>query len=293
MGGGLALRRSGHAKGDLSAAHAIVSSRQTGRAAEDSNSPGEGHVSRKIVARCQNYESASRLVAQSDMLLTMPRGLAESINKYLGNKIHPLPLHSPSFAFTCSGTPSVSMTRLPCGCVRYSRQPLRSTDRYIRGCIPLGNPDKLRCGRDRHNGGSDSRTMPGTGRQQYKETQEMRSCSLVLLIAGTVVGVTAFAADYSPNVGPSAPKKLLRGDTHLHSGWSADAGAFGNRLGPEARCVLRGRGGDLIDRAESASGSPARLGGDRRPRRRPRPDPGTRGKKPADDGHPTPGAGVS
>lgn len=75
----------------LSAAHAIVSSRQTGRAAEDFELSRQG-VSRKIVARCQNYESASRLVAQSDMLLTMPRGLAESINKYLGNKIHPLPL---------------------------------------------------------------------------------------------------------------------------------------------------------------------------------------------------------
>jgi hypothetical protein len=57
----------------------------------------------------------------------------------------------------------------------------------------------------------------------------------VALISGLSLSVNmALAAgQYSPNVGSSAPKKLLWGDTHLHSGWSADAGAFGARLGPE------------------------------------------------------------
>jgi DNA-binding transcriptional LysR family regulator len=78
-------------KNYLSASHAIVSSRRTGRAAEDIELSRQG-ISRKIAARCQYYESACRLVAQSDMLLTMPRGLAESIDKYLGVHIHALPL---------------------------------------------------------------------------------------------------------------------------------------------------------------------------------------------------------
>ena len=78
-------------KNYLLATHAIVSSRQTGRAVDDIELSRQG-VARKIGARCQTYESASRLVAQSDMLLTMPRGLAESINAHLGNRIHRLPL---------------------------------------------------------------------------------------------------------------------------------------------------------------------------------------------------------
>ena len=82
----------------------------------------------------------------------------------------------------------------------------------------------------------------------------MRSGSLALFVAGALTGAAAFAADYSPNVGPSAPKKLLWGDTHVHSGWSADAGAFGNRLGPEA-AVRFARGEEVT----SSTGQKARL----------------------------------
>lgn len=75
----------------LAATHVIVSSRRAGRAAEDYELT-RLNLSRKIVARCQSHEAACRLVAESDMLLTMPRSLAESINKILGNHIHALPI---------------------------------------------------------------------------------------------------------------------------------------------------------------------------------------------------------
>jgi hypothetical protein len=38
---------------------------------------------------------------------------------------------------------------------------------------------------------------------------------------------------YSPYAGRSYPTRVLWGDTHLHTGYSMDAGAFGARLGPE------------------------------------------------------------
>jgi len=38
---------------------------------------------------------------------------------------------------------------------------------------------------------------------------------------------------YSPYVGRNFPTRVLWGDTHLHTGMSMDAGAFGARLGPE------------------------------------------------------------
>ena len=38
---------------------------------------------------------------------------------------------------------------------------------------------------------------------------------------------------YSPYAGRNFPGQVLWGDTHLHTGMSMDAGAFGARLGPE------------------------------------------------------------
>ena len=81
------------------------------------------------------------------------------------------------------------------------------------------------------------------------------------MVATLTVGLINFAgaaadttARYSPNVGGGAPKKLLWGDTHQHTGWSADAGAFGARLGPED--ALRFARGEEIT---SSSGQPVRL----------------------------------
>ena len=38
---------------------------------------------------------------------------------------------------------------------------------------------------------------------------------------------------YSPYAGGAVPNRVFWGDTHLHTSYSMDAGAFGNRLGPE------------------------------------------------------------
>jgi len=41
------------------------------------------------------------------------------------------------------------------------------------------------------------------------------------------------APDYSPFVDRNLPGRVLWGDTHLHTSYSADAGFFGNTLDPE------------------------------------------------------------
>jgi len=47
--------------------------------------------------------------------------------------------------------------------------------------------------------------------------------------------------EYSPYAGDSFPTRVLFGDTHLHSSWSADAGLVGSTLGPDvAYRVSRG-----------------------------------------------------
>src|SRR5215472_1967341 len=38
---------------------------------------------------------------------------------------------------------------------------------------------------------------------------------------------------FSPYAGRNYPTHVFWGDEHVHSGWSADAGAFGCTLGPE------------------------------------------------------------
>jgi len=60
--------------------------------------------------------------------------------------------------------------------------------------------------------------------------------------------------DYSPYAGLAYPTQVLWGDTHLHTGLSTDAGAFGNRLGLEtAYRFARG------EEVTSATGLRARL----------------------------------
>jgi hypothetical protein len=76
--------------------------------------------------------------------------------------------------------------------------------------------------------------------------------------AGTATADTLSAADvkrpYSPYAGGAVPNRVFWGDTHLHTSYSMDAGAFGNRLGPEA--AYRFARGEEV---ESSAGGPARL----------------------------------
>ena len=75
---------------------------------------------------------------------------------------------------------------------------------------------------------------------------------------GTATADTLSAADvkrpYSPYAGGAVPNRVFWGDTHLHTSYSMDAGAFGNRLDPEA--AYRFARGEEV---ESSAGGPARL----------------------------------
>ena len=71
------------------------------------------------------------------------------------------------------------------------------------------------------------------------------------------VEVTAHAfpkRGFSPYANRNYPTRVLWGDQHVHSGWSADAGAFGCTLGPE-EAVRFARGEQIT----SSLGEPAKL----------------------------------
>ena len=78
----------------LAAQHVTVSSRRTGRAVEDLGLAKLG-LERQVVMRCQHYEAACRVVAASDLLLTLPRRQAEAIHASVKNAILTLPVELP------------------------------------------------------------------------------------------------------------------------------------------------------------------------------------------------------
>src|SRR5215203_3947383 len=59
---------------------------------------------------------------------------------------------------------------------------------------------------------------------------------------------------YSPYAGHAYPTRVFWGDTHLHTGFSMDAGAFGARLGPEDAYRFA-RGEEIM----ASSGQPVKL----------------------------------
>lgn len=76
----------------LEAKHITVSSRPTGRVFEDFFLSKQG-IKRTISFRCQQYETAIRLITQTDHLLTIPqRQIAYFKDDYPQLKVHPLPI---------------------------------------------------------------------------------------------------------------------------------------------------------------------------------------------------------
>lgn len=75
----------------MQAEHIAVSARRTGRAVEDFLFAKQG-IERQIKIRCQQYESAGRIVQSSALLLTMPRSLAHQVAEHLDIQILPLPI---------------------------------------------------------------------------------------------------------------------------------------------------------------------------------------------------------
>jgi DNA-binding transcriptional LysR family regulator len=80
----------------LAARHVIVSSRRTGPALEDMLL-GQLGVQRTVVLRCQRYEAACRIVADSDLLLTAPRLRARAIAAHMRLVLLPVPFALPPF----------------------------------------------------------------------------------------------------------------------------------------------------------------------------------------------------
>ena len=69
-----------------------------------------------------------------------------------------------------------------------------------------------------------------------------------------------------PTSGRNFPTRPFFGDTHLHTAFSMDAGAFGARLTPQRRLPLRARRGDhRLERAAGEALAAARLPRGRRP----------------------------
>ncbi len=79
----------------LQAQHIAVASWRRGLCYEDL-ALGHMGLMRRVVQQCQNYQAASLVVAQSDLLLTMSRRHAELVNAALGNKLLELPVPLPS-----------------------------------------------------------------------------------------------------------------------------------------------------------------------------------------------------
>lgn len=75
----------------MTAQHIVVSARRTGRAVEDLYLSRQG-IERNIKIRCQQYETACRMVLDSDLLLTMPKHLADQVNAHLNTAVQALPI---------------------------------------------------------------------------------------------------------------------------------------------------------------------------------------------------------
>ncbi|WP_263866283.1 LysR substrate-binding domain-containing protein [Thalassolituus oleivorans] len=74
--------------------HILVSSRTEGQGVEDFALTRLGKV-RQVTLRCQNYYAAVQVVANTDLLLTLPRTYAEQMQVQTGHIIQPLPLPLP------------------------------------------------------------------------------------------------------------------------------------------------------------------------------------------------------
>ncbi|WMW80131.1 LysR family transcriptional regulator [Undibacterium cyanobacteriorum] len=75
----------------LAQTHVLVSSRRKGLGLEDMELNREG-LRRQIALRCQHYFAACRVVASTDLFLTMPEHYATIANAQFNNRIDPFPL---------------------------------------------------------------------------------------------------------------------------------------------------------------------------------------------------------
>lgn len=79
----------------LASRHVTVSGRSNGLSVEDTEF-SRISLHREVSVRCQSYEAALRIASQTDLLLTVPRRLAESINERAQVHLLALPLEMPA-----------------------------------------------------------------------------------------------------------------------------------------------------------------------------------------------------
>lgn len=73
--------------------HVHVTSRRRGPGIEDVELARRG-LKRRTRLRCQHYFAACRVVAESDLILTMPERYARVLNQHFGNQVLPLPVEN-------------------------------------------------------------------------------------------------------------------------------------------------------------------------------------------------------
>ncbi len=68
----------------LAAGHVTVSARRSGLSVEDFALSAQG-IQRKVLVRCQQYQTACKLVSQEQLLLTLPRSIAATFEREPGS----------------------------------------------------------------------------------------------------------------------------------------------------------------------------------------------------------------
>ncbi|PWT70957.1 MAG: LysR family transcriptional regulator [Proteobacteria bacterium] len=90
------VRRQLDLKTYLAQEHVLVSSRRRGFGIEDYELSRHG-LKRRIRLRCQHYFAACRVVAETDLILTMAERYARIVNPLFGNRLMPFPLSAPDY----------------------------------------------------------------------------------------------------------------------------------------------------------------------------------------------------
>jgi DNA-binding transcriptional LysR family regulator len=78
--------------------HVLVTGRRSGGGYEDS-ALGRLGLSRHIKMRCQHHAAASQVVSSSDLLATMTRSQAQTVNRQTANQLLPFPIDVPPLEY--------------------------------------------------------------------------------------------------------------------------------------------------------------------------------------------------